>query len=333
MTESYAGKRVVVTGADGFIGSHLVELLAARGAQVKALALYDSFDRTGWLEEAAGAFETVRGDVRDGPFMRRLCEGADVVFHLAALIGIPYSYEAASSYVAVNVQGTLNVLEAARAGGVGRVVHTSTSEVYGTARYEPIDEAHPLQAQSPYAASKIGADALAESYVRSFGAPVAILRPFNAFGPRQSERAVIPTVIRQALDPACEAIRLGDLAPRRDFTFVTDTAEAFAALGLAEGVEFGRPYNAGSGAAVTIGEMVERVRRLCGTDKPIATDPARRRPEASEVRALLADSRRLAQIAGWRPRVGFDEGLSRTIEWWRARLASGRVRRTAGYAT
>jgi UDP-glucose 4-epimerase len=334
---SYSGKRVVVTGAEGFIGSHLVELLAAQGAEVTALALYNSFDQAGWLDEippdARGAVRIVRGDVRDGPFMRRLCEGADVVFHLAALIAIPYSYEAASSYVAVNVQGTLNVLEAARAGGAGRVVHTSTSEVYGTARYEPIDEAHPLQAQSPYSASKIGADMMAESYARSFGAPVAILRPFNTFGPRQSERAVIPTVIRQALDPACSSIRIGDLSPRRDFVFVTDTAAAFAALGAAEAIEYGRPYNAGSGTAVTIGRMIEIAIRKSGVDKKVEVDVQRLRPEGSEVRALLANSRLFEAATGWRPRVSFEEGLERTLAWWRERLAAGRVRRGADYST
>lgn len=333
---NYSGKRALVTGADGFIGSHLTELLAGAGAKVTALALYNAFDQAGWLDEISaevrGAVRIVRGDVRDAAYVRSIAEGADVVFHLAALIGIPYSYEAASSYVAVNVQGTLNVLEAARAGGCGRVVHTSTSEVYGTARYEPIDEAHPLQGQSPYAASKVGADMMAESYARSFGAPVAILRPFNAFGPRQSERAVIPTTIRQALDPACPAIRLGDLSPRRDFTFVADTAAAFAALGAADAVEFGRPYNAGTGRAVTIGEMVETVRRISGANKPVAADRERLRPEASEVRALLADSRAIEAAAGWRAKVGFEEGLAKTVEWWRERLAAGRVRPGAGYA-
>jgi UDP-glucose 4-epimerase len=213
------------------------------------------------------------------------------------------------------------------------VVHTSTSEVYGTARYEPIDEAHPLQAQSPYSASKIGADMMAESYARSFGAAVAILRPFNTFGPRQSERAVIPTVIRQALDPACSSIRIGDLSPRRDFVFVTDTAAAFAALGAAQAIEYGRPYNAGSGTAVTIGEMVEAVLRRSGANKEIEVDAQRIRPERSEVRALLADSRLFETAAGWRPRVSFEDGLDRTLAWWRERLAAGRVRRGLGYST
>jgi UDP-glucose 4-epimerase len=328
----YRGRKVLVTGADGFIGSHLADALAGAGAEVTALALYNAFGGHGWLDERKNDMRVVLGDVRDGAQMMRLAHGHDLVFHLAALIGIPYSYVAANSYVDVNVTGTLNLLEALRAGGIGRLVHTSTSEVYGTARFTPITEAHPLQGQSPYAASKIGADMLAESYARSFELPVAILRPFNTYGPRQSERAVIPTATRQMLDPACREIALGDLTPVRDFTYVGDTVEAFLALGAAANIAHGQPYNAGSGVGVSIGEAVERLRRLTGCDKPLAHDPARLRPANSEVRALIADASALTQAAGWRPRVSLDEGLGLTVAWWRKRLASGAVRPAGGYA-
>ncbi len=334
---AYGGKKVLVTGADGFIGSHLVEALRAAGARVTALALYEAFGRHGWLDdladEALAGLRLVRGDLRDAAFTARLVEGHETVFHLAALVAIPHSYAAAQSYVDANITGTLNVLEAARAAGVARLVHTSTSEVYGTARLTPITEDHPLQGQSPYAASKIGADMMAEAYARSHGLPVAVLRPFNTYGPRQSERAVIPTVIRQALDPACEAIRVGDLAPTRDFSYVSDTVDGFLRIGAAAEVEFGRPYNSGTGVAVGIGEMVDMVRKITGSNKPVESDPARFRPEHSEVRALLADPSRLAAATGWRPQVGLDEGLGRTVDWWRHRLAQGAIRRQTDYLT
>ncbi|MEN8198354.1 MAG: SDR family NAD(P)-dependent oxidoreductase, partial [Pseudomonadota bacterium] len=228
---TYRGKNVLVTGADGFIGSHLVEALAQNGAKVTALALYNAFGSHGWLDElsdkVAARLTRTRGDLRDTAFMDRLVEGQDFVFHLGALIAIPHSYDAPQSYVDTNIAGTLNVLEAARRHGVSRLVHTSTSEVYGTALVKPITEDHPLQGQSPYSASKIGADMMAEAYARSFDLPVVILRPFNTYGPRQSERAVIPTVIRQALDPECDSIKVGDVAPTRDFNYVGDTVDAF----------------------------------------------------------------------------------------------------------
>ena len=331
----YRGKKVLVTGADGFIGSHLAEALAGAGAEVTALALYNAFGTHGWLDElpadARAALRLELGDVRDGAQMMRLAAGHDLVFHLAALIGIPYSYVAANSYVDVNVTGTLNLLEALRAGGIGRLVHTSTSEVYGSAQVTPITEAHPLQGQSPYAASKIGADMLAESYARSFDLPVAILRPFNAFGPRQSERAVIPSALRQMLDPACREIALGELTPVRDFNYVGDTVQAFLALGAAGDIEYGRPYNAGSGIGVSIADAVERLRKLTACDKPLAHDPSRVRPANSEVRALIADASRLTQASGWRPRVTLDDGLGFTVAWWRERLAKGAVRPASGY--
>ncbi|GGH15608.1 NAD-dependent dehydratase [Alsobacter metallidurans] len=331
----YQGRRVVVTGADGFIGSHVVEALVAEGADVTALALYNAFDSHGWLDDLApdvrAKVKLVRGDVRDGGFMMRLLAGQEVCFHLAALIAIPYSYDAPQSYVATNVQGTLNVLEAARAHGLARVVHTSTSEVYGTAQTEPMDETHPLQGQSPYSASKIGADMMAEAYARSFELPVVTLRPFNTFGPRQSERAVIASTIRQILDPACEAIRLGDLSPRRDFTFVTDTAEAFLAVGLADGLQFGSAYNGGTGRAVTIGQLVETLQRVTGSNKPIQSEAARMRPAGSEVRALLADHARLTAATGWAPKLSLEDGLASTVAWWRGRLSGGRARSATDY--
>lgn len=328
---------VLVTGADGFIGSHLTSRLVMEGARVTALCLYNSFDQHGWLDDLPPAvldrIRLVRGDVRDAAFVQRLVRDQAVVFHLAALIAIPHSYAAAQSYVETNILGTLNVLEAARAAGVQRVVHTSTSEVYGTAQTVPITECHPLQGQSPYSASKIGADMMAEAYVRSFELPVAILRPFNTFGPRQSERAVIPTLVRQMLDPACTTITIGDTTTRRDFTYVEDTADAFVAAGTAGMVEFGRPYNAGSGSSVTIAELITILRDITDCRKPVRVEAARLRPGASEVRVLQADSSRIFADAGWQPRIGLREGLVRTVAWWRSRLAAGLVRRDAGYMT
>jgi NAD dependent epimerase/dehydratase len=334
---SYTGTRVLVTGADGFIGSHLVEELVRMGADVTALSFYNSFDSYGWLDEldesTISAVRRVRGDIRDAAFVRHLVDGCDIVFHLAALIAIPHSYVSPHAYVETNVVGTLNVLEAARACGVRRVVHTSTSEVYGTATTLPIAEGHPLQAQSPYSASKIGADMLAESFVRSFEIPVAILRPFNTYGPRQSERAVIGTVIRQALDPSCQIIHVGDITTVRDFNFVSDTVSAFLAVGISPCIRFGRPYNAGSGNAVPIADMIEMVFGIIGCEKSVEEDAERLRPHDSEVLALLADSTRLTAETGWRPGVDLREGLARTIAWWRMRLLSGRVRPTAEFMT
>lgn len=325
---------VFVTGADGFIGSHLVEALVKRGARVTALACYNAFDSMGWLDETPpdvrARLRLVRGDVRDGPQMDELCRGSDVVFHLAALIGIPYSYAAPASYVATNIQGTLNVLAAARAANAKRIVQTSTSEVYGTARRTPIAEDHPLQAQSPYAASKVGADAMAEAFALSFGLPVVTLRPFNTYGPRQSERAVIPTIIRQALDSAAPAIALGSLVPKRDFMYVEDTAEAFVRVAELGPEYCGRAFNAGSGRMVSIGEIVEIIRRLVGTTKPVVIDDARKRPPESEVMTLLADASALIRESGWTPSVGLDDGLTRTIAWWRRR--EGRIRPDLAYA-
>ena len=333
----YRGKKILVTGADGFIGSHLVESLVAAGAEVTALSLYHAFDTHGWLddltEDMLAPVRLVRGDVRDAAFVRRLVEGHEVVFHLAALIAIPHSYQTPQSYVDTNVTGTLNILEAARGTGVSRVVHASTSEVYGTARFTPITEDHPLQAQSPYAASKIGGDMMAEAYARSFDLPVVILRPFNTYGPRQSERAVIASAIRQALDPACETIRVGDLGPKRDFSYVSDTVDAFLRIGVASSLAYGCPYNSGTGLAVSVGKAVERILGLTGTNKTVESEPARLRPERSEVRELLADAGRLTKATGWKSRIDLDEGLERTVAWWRERLAAGAVRQRADYLT
>lgn len=333
---SYRGRKVLVTGADGFIGSHLTEALVHEGADVTALALYNSFDSHGWLDDlpnhVRSQLQCIRGDVRDSAFINRIVRGQAVVFHLAALIAIPYSYAAAQSYVETNVLGTVNVLEAARHWETERIVHTSTSEVYGTALTMPIHESHPLQGQSPYSASKIGADMMAASYAKSFDVPVVILRPFNTYGPRQSERAIVPTIIRQALDENCPAIMVGDTSPIRDLTFVEDTAAAFVAAGAAE-LEFGHAYNAGSQRAVSVSDVLELVLELSGTRKPVRRDESRMRPQNSEVRALLADSSNLESKVGWRAHTSLRDGLERTIEWWRSRLSEGRVRREMSYMT
>lgn len=335
MVDFYKGKNVLVTGADGFIGSHLAEALVGAGAHVTALAQYNAFGTNGWLDETAedirSEMEFRRGDIRDPFFAAGLTDGQDVVFHLAALIAIPFSYEAPQTYVDVNVTGTVNMLEAARRVGVTRFIQTSTSEVYGTALFTPITEEHPLHGQSPYAASKIAADMMSEAYARSFDLPVFILRPFNTYGPRQSERAVIPTVIRQALDPDCDAIRLGDLTPKRDFNFVSDTVSAFLLAGEATAIEPGVPYNAGSGTAVSIGEMVECVQHLCGVNKPIEHEATRDRPAKSEVYELIACAEKLTAEAGWRSAIDLDEGLKQTIDWWRGRIQSASVRRDVDF--
>jgi UDP-glucose 4-epimerase len=327
---SYADARVLVTGADGFIGSHLTEALVQAGARVTALALYNSFDSFGWLDdlpdELREKIKLVRGDIRDSALVSRIVRGQDIVFHLAALIAIPYSYAAPQSYVETNCLGTLNVLEAARQHATARVVHTSTSEVYGSALKMPIDETHRLQGQSPYSASKIGADMMAEAFARSFGLPVVILRPFNTYGPRQSERAIIPSMLRQMLDPSCGAVLVGDVSTARDLTFVKDTVRAFLAAGSSTNVEYGCAYNAGSQKSITMADLVELALELTGCRKPITRDGARLRPPNSEVRALLADARQFQQATGWEPGVSLREGLEHTIAWWRARLSKGAVR-------
>lgn len=313
------GKRVLVTGADGFIGSHLTEALVAAGADVRAFVYYNSFGSWGWLDSAPAevrdSLDVFAGDVRDPNGVRTAMAGREIVLHLAALIGIPYSYHSPDSYVDTNVRGTLNVLQAARDLGAERVVITSTSEVYGTAQYVPIDEKHPLQGQSPYSATKIGADKLAESFVRSFGAPVVTARPFNAYGPRQSARAFIPTVITQLLDGR-EEVRLGSLTPTRDLTFVTDTVAGFIALaGCPDAV--GREVNIGTGVEHSVGDVARALVDIIAPGTPIVSEQERVRPEGSEVERLLADASLMRSLTGWDAGVSLAEGLERTVEWFR----------------
>jgi NDP-hexose 4,6-dehydratase len=309
-----------VTGAEGFIGSHLVEALVRNGSHVRAMVLYNSFGSWGWLDslpaDVLNQVDVVLGDVRDPDSAQELVEDAEVVYHLAALIAVPYSYEAPRSYVDTNVMGTLNILDAVRRCQTPRLVHASTSETYGTARTVPISEAHPLQAQSPYAASKIAADKLAESYHRSFDVPVVTLRPFNTFGPRQSARAIIPTIISQLASGSRE-IRLGSLTPTRDFLYVADTAEAFVAVGTAPATAaVGELFNAGTMVEVSIGQLAQEVMRLMEIDAVITTDPQRTRPKESEVMRLIADSSKLSKRTGWQPTYDRDEGLRETIAWF-----------------
>lgn len=308
------GRRVLVTGAGGFIGSHLAERLVELGATVRAFVEYNSLGSWGWLDESPirDELDVRTGDVRDPDSVAAATAGVETVFHLAALIAIPYSYEAPRSYVETNVIGTVNVLRAAEAARVEHVVHTSTSEVYGTARYVPIDEEHPLQGQSPYSASKIAADKMAEAFHRSFGVPVATIRPFNTYGPRQSARAVIPTVVTQLLDGG--DVALGNLSPTRDFTYVSDTVEAF--IRIADCPEaVGRVVNVGSGREIGIGDLVERIERLVGSEVGVTRDEQRVRPPASEVERLCADAGLARSLLEWEPTVALDHGLGATIDW------------------
>ncbi|KAA0013278.1 NAD-dependent epimerase/dehydratase family protein [Billgrantia pellis] len=321
----YRNKNVLVTGAGGFIGSHLVEACVALGASVTALIHYNSAGSWGLLERLPSdireGVRVVAGDIQDSDFVASIVSGQAVIFHLAALIGIPYSYVAPRSYVRTNVEGTLNVLEAARRFDVERVVHTSTSEVYGSALEVPIPETHPLQGQSPYSASKIGADKLAESYHRAFALPVVTVRPFNTFGPRQSARAFIPTVIAQAL--TSDRVCLGALDPQRDLTYVSDTVAGFLHAGLATGVA-GEVFNLGTGDTWSIGDVARRILFLMGSDLSIVQDSDRIRPVASEVNRLVSDNRRAADALGWRPAIDLDEGLRRTIDDLRENITAYR---------
>jgi NAD dependent epimerase/dehydratase len=309
--------KILVTGADGFIGSHLVEMLLAKGYDVRALCQYNSFNSWGWLEGVAGErLEVVCGDVRDAAFCREITRGIDTVFHLAALIAIPYSYVAPQSYVDTNITGTLNICQGAKDNNVSRVVVTSTSEVYGTARYVPIDERHPRQPQSPYSATKIAADAIAMSFHNAFGLPVVLARPFNTYGPRQSARAIIPSIISQ-IAAGATSIKVGDMRPTRDFNFVEDTCRGFIALGeaAAEAV-VGRDFNIATGTEISMEETFKTIARVMNSDVEFVVDPQRLRPAKSEVFRLCGDNSAIVKATGWRPQVSFYEGISRCVEWF-----------------
>lgn len=309
-------KQILVTGADGFIGSHLTQLLLSEGYSVRALSQYNSFNYWGWLDDIRHpSLEVICGDVRDPNFCREAVRGCDTVFHLAALIAIPYSYVAPDSYVDTNIKGTLNICQAARDMGVERLVVTSTSEVYGTARYVPIDEEHPRQPQSPYSATKIGADAIAKSFYNAFDLPVVIARPFNTYGPRQSARAIIPTIISQ-IASGCDRIKVGDLTPTRDFNYVTDTARGFLALARAPREVEGQEINIATGTEVTMQHTLDEIARLMGREVEWVVDHERLRPGKSEVFRLCGDNTKITTLTDWRPRVTLAEGLSKTIEWF-----------------
>ncbi|WP_435241678.1 SDR family NAD(P)-dependent oxidoreductase [Streptomyces cucumeris] len=313
---SWSGRTVLVTGAEGFIGSTLVDLLVERGARVRALVHYKPYGEAGYLAHHLGPgspVETIAGDVRDAGRVMDAVAGCDTVFHLAALIGIPYSYQAPEAYVQTNVTGTQNIAAACHRYGVRRLLHTSTSEVYGTALTVPIAEDHPLQPQSPYSASKIGADMMALSYAHAFDLPVTVVRPFNTYGPRQSSRAVIPTILAQ-LHAGVREIRLGSLTPTRDFTYVTDTAAGFLALADCDRA-LGEVVNLGTGREIAIGDLTEALIAATGRDARVVVDPARLRPAGSEVQRLLSDNSRAREWAGWRPEIGLAEGLRRTSQW------------------
>lgn len=308
---------VLVTGADGFIGSHLVEMLLSRGQSVRALSYYNSFNYWGWLEDIPKneKLEIVSGDIRDSHFCRRMTKDIDTVYHLAALIAIPYSYLAPETYVETNVKGTLNICQACIDNNVKRLIHTSTSEVYGTAQYVPIDEKHPLQAQSPYSASKIGADAIAMSFFNAFNLPITIARPFNTYGPRQSSRAVIPTIITQIAN-GIKTIKLGDTYPTRDFNFVKDTCLGFIKLAETQ-TTIGEVVNIGSNYEISIGDTLNLIKKLMNSDAEFITDSQRMRPEKSEVFRLWCDNNKIKKLTGFEPKYTIEEGLKETIDWFR----------------
>ncbi len=313
--------KALVTGADGFIGSHLTQLLLREGYDVRALSQYNSFNNWGWLEDvpASDRLEIVTGDVRDPDFCRHIARGVDQIFHLAALIAIPYSYVAPDSYVDTNVKGTLNICQAARDEGIGRLLITSTSEVYGTARYVPIDEKHPRQPQSPYSASKIGADAIAMSFRNAFDLPLTVVRPFNTYGPRQSARAIIPTVITQ-IASGMKEIRVGDLTPTRDFNFVEDTARGFLAIAKSDNT-IGEEVNIATGTEVSMQQTLEMIAEVMNADVKFVRDEARIRPSNSEVFRLCGDNTKIKALTDWRPQVTLREGLTRTADWFRTHMA------------
>jgi len=309
-------KKTLITGADGFIGSHLTELLVRQGHAVKALSQYNSFNHWGWLEDLSclSDIEVVSGDVRDPHFCRHITKDVSQVFHLAALIAIPYSYVAPQSYVDTNVNGTLNMCQAALDNGVERFIHTSTSEVYGTAQYVPINEAHPLQPQSPYSASKIGADAIAMSFHQSFGLPLTVARPFNTYGPRQSARAVIPTIIGQ-IASGVKQIKLGDTTPTRDFNFVSDTCQGFVQLAQCFGA-IGEVVNIGSNTEISVGDTLNMIKDIMHSNVEFVIENARLRPSQSEVFRLWCDNQKIHQLTGYQAQVGLRDGLMKTIDWF-----------------
>lgn len=320
-------EKILVTGADGFIGSHLTEELVKQGFDVKAFSLYNSFNTWGWLDtlpqDIMENVEMFTGDVRDPNGVREAMKGTDAVFHLAALIAIPFSYHSPDAYVDTNIKGTLNVLQAAKQLDLDKVLITSTSEVYGTAQYVPIDESHPYQGQSPYSATKIGADRLAESFYRSFGLPVAIVRPFNTYGPRQSARAVIPTIITQLL-AGKEEIRLGSLTPTRDFNFVKDTAQGFIEIYRSDKT-VGEEINIATQNEISIGELAEELIKQINPQAKIVCDEERLRPEKSEVNRLLGSNEKIKMLTDWEPRFTFEEGLAQTIDFFRDNLEKYKV--------
>lgn len=308
--------KILVTGADGFIGSHLTELLLSKGYKVRALAQYNSFNSWGWLDDVTNSenLEVITGDIRDPHFCKEIVKGIDIIYHLAALIAIPYSYVAPDSYVDTNVKGTLNICQAAKDAGGIRVIHTSTSEVYGTALYVPIDEKHPKQPQSPYSASKIGADMMAMSFYNAFALPVTVARPFNTYGPRQSARAIIPTIITQ-IASGLKQIKLGDITPTRDFNFVKDTARGF--LALAESANtIGKEINIASNFEISMGDTLNLIKSIMGSDVEFITDEQRIRPEKSEVFRLWGDNRLIKELTGWQPKYSIETGLRETVEWF-----------------
>ena len=308
-------KKILVTGADGFIGSHLIEMLVNRGHKVKALAQYNSFNNWGWLESVncKNEIEIISGDIRDLNFCITISKDIDMIFHLAALIAIPYSYIAPDSYVETNIKGTLNICQAAKENQVSRLIHTSTSEVYGTAQYVPIDENHPLQPQSPYSASKISADAMAMSFYNSFDLPLSIVRPFNTYGPRQSARAVIPTIITQIASGKKE-IRLGDTSPTRDFNYVEDCCRGFIMIAESDKT-IGETINIGSNSEISIGDTLNMIKELMSSDVTFINDQQRNRPEKSEVYRLWCDNKKINELVGYKPKINIQNGLKKTIDW------------------
>ena len=311
------GKTVLVTGADGFIGSHLTERLVKEGAKVKALSQYNSFNNWGWLEDVdcKNDIEVLTGDVRDSNYMREITKGVDIIFHLAALIAIPYSYIAPDSYIDTNIKGTLNVCQAARDNNVSKIIITSTSEVYGTAKYVPIDENHPKQPQSPYSATKIGADAIAKSFYNAFELPVTIARPFNTYGPRQSARAIIPTIITQIASGKKE-IKLGDLTPTRDFNYVKDTCSGFIAIANCDKVA-GEEINIGSNYEISMGDTLNLIKKIMNSDVNFVQDEQRLRPKNSEVNRLWCDNTKITKLTGFKPQYTIENGLRETVEWFK----------------